>query len=304
MKLLVATDFSQRSDHALERAVMLAQQLSADLLIAHVVDDDRLEHVVEADKVRAETFLKVIASKLDLPSGRCEWQVARGEAFDGILRLCEDEAPSLVVLGAHRRRILRDVFIGTTAERVLRSAKLPVLMVNTKPEGPYRRILLAVDFDAGSTAALRTVLTLGISRGLVMTALHAFDAPARGLMMRTPAPRSEIEGYVAQERRRAMTKLTAYLQLHSEELITAGVDIVEISTASAIRDYSHRKDSDLIVMCTRGRSGLDRVFLGSVADEVLRRSDVDVLAVPPADGMVSNTVPRTPDAEPGHRLHD
>lgn len=284
MKFLVATDFSGRSDRAISRAASLARQLSADLVVAHVVDDDRPEAIVESDRIRAAALLQEIASRLDLPAERCEWRVATGEAFDGLLRLCEEQNPALLVLGAHRRRILRDVFIGTTAERVLRSAKLPVLMVNCEPAGPYRRILAAVDFQEGSVAALRAFEKLGIARDSVLTALHAFDAPARGLMVRTPATLSDIEDYVAQEGRRAMTTLRAFLELHNEGAALPAVEAIEGSAAATIQDYAHRTGSDLVVIGTRGRSGLDRLLLGSVAEEVLRRSDLDVLAVPPERG--------------------
>ena len=78
------------------------------------------------------------------------------------------------MLGAHRRDLLRDVFVGTTAERVMRHGDRPVLMVNRPPAGPYRGVLAAADLDEGSAHALRTAAALGLLDGADLTVLHAF----------------------------------------------------------------------------------------------------------------------------------
>jgi len=73
--------------------------------------------------------------------------VLSGEAFVEIIRRSRSLGAELIVIGRHGRRPVRDMFIGTTAERVIRKGDVPVLVVNRKPRSPYRRPLIATDLE-------------------------------------------------------------------------------------------------------------------------------------------------------------
>ena len=63
----------------------------------------------------------------------------------------------LIIMGMHSKAKFRDLFVGTTVERVVRKGVLwPVLIVKNKPTGPYKNIVAAIDFAPGSKSALRT----------------------------------------------------------------------------------------------------------------------------------------------------
>jgi universal stress protein E len=61
----------------------------------------------------------------------------------------------LIVMGAHRKELLRDIFVGTTIERVIRTGSHPVLMVNSEVEQSYSNVLAAVDMSEPSARAIR-----------------------------------------------------------------------------------------------------------------------------------------------------
>ena len=79
-----------------------------------------------------------------------------GDPFDGILRTARTLKADLIVMGAHRKQLLRDIFVGTTIERVIRTGPYPVLMVNNEVQPPYRTALAAVDMSEASANAIRT----------------------------------------------------------------------------------------------------------------------------------------------------
>ncbi|PWB66081.1 MAG: hypothetical protein C3F17_02190, partial [Bradyrhizobiaceae bacterium] len=140
--ILAATDFSKRSDRAVRRAAMLAAAGGARLDLVHVVDDDQPERLVAAEREAAQAILdETLRDWPELRGIEGRALVALGEPFDAIVRSVQESAADLVVLGAHRRALLRDIFTGTTAERVMRTGHAPVLMVNTEPAGPYRKSL-------------------------------------------------------------------------------------------------------------------------------------------------------------------
>jgi hypothetical protein len=134
-------------------------------LLLHVVDDEQPAGLIEAEWREATRLLQRQAEDLagaGAPPPRV--LVETGDAFDGILRAAEAHASDLVVLGAHHRNLLRDVFVGTTAERVMRHGH-PVLMVNRPVAGPYRSILAAAGLDEPSAGAPCAASELGLLRG-------------------------------------------------------------------------------------------------------------------------------------------
>src|SRR5690606_15538882 len=123
-----ATDFSTRSERALKRAAMLSRQFSADLHIVHVVDDDQPEEMVRQACERAQALLESEATALcSGAAGEPKAVVLTGDPFQGIVQAASDARADLVAMGSHRRYILRDVFVGTTIERVIRTGPHPVL---------------------------------------------------------------------------------------------------------------------------------------------------------------------------------
>ena len=140
MQILVATDFSTRSQRALRRAGLLARERSAKLTLVHVVEDDQPRTLIELERREASKFLDEQIHSLDELRGvRCSFLLGSGAAFDGILQTAKICSADLIVMGSHRRQLLRDVFVGTTVERVIRSGIYPVLMVNNAVDHPYRK---------------------------------------------------------------------------------------------------------------------------------------------------------------------
>lgn len=80
---------------------------------------------------------------------------------------------------------MRDIFIGTVVERVLRCAEKPFLIAAETPAAPYRKALLALDIDEASRRAGRAAITLGIFDNMDVVVLHAFDTSAASMMRRS-----------------------------------------------------------------------------------------------------------------------
>jgi nucleotide-binding universal stress UspA family protein len=281
--LMVATDFSERSDRALRRATLLARQSGASLSLVHVVDDDQPERIVAIERLEAEQLLAELAETVRLTDGvPCEAHVVLADPFEGIVRAVAATEPDLLLIGPHRRQVLRDIFIGTTAERTIRAASCPVLMANAPPVGRYRRVLLATDYSESSMRAARTLLALGICKDCHLVLVNVFEAPAVDLVARSAIPSEMRQVYLEETRSVALQDLAAFakdLGLGKSKQI---VHRRQSGPAREILAVADEEQADLIVLGTRGRgrSGTARVVLGSVAEEVLRHAKPDVLAVP------------------------
>ncbi len=279
-KLLCATDLSARADRAVRRAARLAQHYGAELLPLHVVDDDQPTHFVEARLAEARAHLESDAARA--PGGRAvvaAIEVAAGHAFQVIARYAHEWNAELIVMGAHRRRVLLDVFIGTTLERVLRADGLPVLVVNSDFAGHYQRVLLALEPSEASARAVRAADGLQLLGGEVGI-VHAYETYA-GVLETAGAVPEVATAYAESAESDARTRLQEFLR--EVGLAARPIDLLieRGSPFEAIQGVIGQRSPQLLVIGTRGLSGLARVFLGSVADRVLREIDCDILAVPP-----------------------
>ncbi|MGK7294448.1 MAG: universal stress protein [Candidatus Wenzhouxiangella sp. M2_3B_020] len=280
-RILAATDFSLRADRALHRAALLARTTGAKLDIVHVVDPDRPETLVEAEMGLGRDLLEEQrGSLLDRFEIRARTHMFEGEAFQGIASAIDRLEPDLLVIGAYRRRLLQDTFVGTTAERAIRRSGIPVLMVNTDAEQSYVHILAGVDLSSNSAAALRTALELGLNRDAVLSVLYLFEAPATGSIALGSLSRSEIRNYVADEQKLAAKALDAFLEFTGVERAQRIVRHAGTSIVTGIEAVAGDLGADLLVVGAGAGSGVGRMLLGSTAFDILATSPRDVLIVP------------------------
>jgi nucleotide-binding universal stress UspA family protein len=283
MQILAATDFSTRSQRALRRAGLLARAEAAELAIIHVVDDDQPQRLVEMEVRESERMLaELISAVSELRDVRCHPMVVKGDPFDAIVRTAAAQTADLIVMGAHRKQLLRDILVGTTIERVIRTGHHPVLMVNNEVNAPYEVVLTPVDLSDASANAIRAARTARLIDGVRLEILHAFLPVGKGKMSMAGLDQADIDAYVSSERQEVIEDLTAFLLESDLGGLGASLHVEEGDAFDVISDGVDRMRPDLLVIGTRGRSGLLKVLLGSVTEAVLRSLNVDILAVPPA----------------------
>lgn len=282
MIIVAATDFSTRSHRALRQAGLLARARRAELHLVHVVDEDLPADLARMEEREARRVLtEQIGSMPELPDERCHATVIRGHPFDGILRASAAVNADLIVMGAHRKQFLRDIFTGTTIERVIRGGKYPVLMVNNEAQRHYERVLVPVDMSETSADAIR----FGLSAGLLddgATLLHAFSPVGKRRLLSSGASSEVISGYIDSERHGAVEEMSRFLVANEFGIGRWSIRIEEGLPMQVIARAVADKRPDMLILGTHGRSGLLRALIGSVTEEVLRSLNVDVLVVPPA----------------------
>lgn len=287
--IIVATDFSERSDRAIRRAKLLAREFDAKVHLVHVVDDDQAQAIVLAERDASIKLLEELTQTLEeIDAVKCDFRVVLGKPFLGITQAARDVSADLIVIGPHRRQLLRDILVGTTAERTIRTADRPVLMANGVPTGSYRRALAASDLSASSETTIRTAKSLGLLDRLNVSLLHVFSAPGTGLMNLASLSDEEKQSYIAGERKRAREEVTSFIDRIKVDGMSMILKLDTANIAETICATASELSAELIVIGTCGRSVIGRVLMGSVTEGVLRKSDRDVLAIPPPqDGAVS-----------------
>jgi nucleotide-binding universal stress UspA family protein len=211
----------------------------------------------------------------------CAHRVVLGDPAEALAGEAAREGAAIIVLGPHRRRLIRDIFVGTTGERVIRAATTPVLSVHAEPAAPWRRMLLALDGSPASTAAVAAVRSLGLVDPHHVTAVVVAEAPAVAMLRRSGASAAEIAAAEAMQRREALATLAAALPGGGFPCAREVLPDDAGSVADALCRGAARLGCDVIAMGTRGSGGIAGFALGSVAAAVLARATVDVLVVPP-----------------------
>jgi nucleotide-binding universal stress UspA family protein len=217
--------------------------------------------------------------------------IRTGRAYREICELARELNVDLIVLASRGNSGLKRVFLGSTAERVVRFAACPVLvvrqrkrrgnfplgLVTTKKKLVIRKILAPVDFSQCSMAGAMYAAFLARTFDAKLCLFHAVQPPAPVVIDRVSADlsgrnnlnlanaRLDIEGFA---------KLDFFRDAKCATEIRAG-DVVEQICAG-----TRHPDVDLAVISTHGRAGFNRVLLGSVAEHVVRYAECPVMVVP------------------------
>jgi nucleotide-binding universal stress UspA family protein len=274
-RLLVATDLTARSDRAMQRAFMLATEYEAELDVLHVMPEHWSSSILDAMEQAARRALKeqidAIHPDRDV---RYSTAIVQGQAYAEILQRSAEIKATLVILGIHRHQS-RELFRGTTAERVVRFGNAPVLVVRKPPSAPYSRLMVAVDLSVHSLKALK--LAADISKQADIYCVHALHEPFPAFL----GP-GTIEDLVSHKQRECIGMLKREIDVLREQspsvhqyhtLMRLG------DVRSVIRNSIAEVDADLVVVGTHGRTGISHAVLGSVAEDFLADCPVDVLAV-------------------------
>lgn len=287
--ILTATDFSPRAEWAVARAALLAQQHKATLHVLPVISwkmfgQALFEHplvtekqLYDAAKLRLKSVADDCQKRYAIP---VEWFVEIGRPHERIADYAHAHAISLTVWGSHSGNFARDLFIGSTAFKFLRSGTNPALITETSPHTPqstsYSNVLVAVDFSEVSRNAIHTAAQ--IAPGALIHALHVYEVQFESKMRYAGVDDDVIQKYRDAAEAEAARLMQKFL-LDLKQYDTILPIIRHGYPARAILDEAHRQHAGLIVMGKHSRSGLGELFLGSVTEGVLHALDRDLLVV-------------------------
>jgi nucleotide-binding universal stress UspA family protein len=294
-KVLAAIDFSEGSRIALAWAVDLCQHSGAELVLVHasppsaLVDDpgappeleelarDALREIVQRlEKTRDEVIAKgVKASQI----------LVDNEPARAILDVAGERGVDLIVVGAQGQAGEVDEFIGGVAEHVVRNARTNVLVARPAAGGvdvARRRLLVPSDFSTCAEQALALAMAL-VEPGGTVDLFHVWNPPRSALGHWTRSEETSVEAVESLETsfsQAARKKAEDLMARHAgDESSLEFVSMGHSSARKAILEQIQSDGYDLVVMGSRGRRGLMRWLMGSVAEATVRRVPCSVLVV-------------------------
>jgi nucleotide-binding universal stress UspA family protein len=264
-KLLVATDGSVFSKSAVREAVNLAKICSGKLYVVSVVKtnleyESIVPQIVEKEEEKMRQHLESVKDRASKEGVDCEIISHRSEEpYQDIVDEAEKNQADMVIMGTHGRTGLKRLMMGSVTAKVIGHATCNVLVVPLDAKIECGNILVATDGSKYSEAAASEAIGIAKRCGGSLTVISVASSDAEIL---------SAEDYVKE-----VSELAEKEGIKTDGLAVKGIPY------KAIVDASKRKRADLIVVGSHGRTGLERLLMGSVTERVIGHSESAVLVV-------------------------
>ncbi|MCD9088378.1 universal stress protein [Stenotrophomonas sp. SY1] len=283
--ILLATDLSARGDRALARALQLARQWKARLVVATVLPDNNatelLAQLLPAAPPLDENLTRPVAEQRlrrlfegEVTDVAVDVRVGQGHVGRAILQLAAEEDCGLIITGIASDPLFELPMVGSSVLWLTRHSTLPVLIVHDRVRGPYRNLALASDFSDSAEQAARCALDL-FGPPLQLSLVHALESPGSVLLTGDREALQEQERSGAREQAQALLAGLRPLlgQAHVSKLIEPG------DPARMLTEHARAADMELVIVATHGRSALFDLLIGSVARRLVETLETDTLLV-------------------------
>ena len=284
MRVLIASDLSEASNHAVQQGAELAAggrialchvmpELGTHALLPQQYEED-LNKQLEVQPRLTDALLGQLARLVPNVEPGAEVFIELGSDYAQILRRAEEWQAELIAVGTHGRTGLKRLLVGSVADQVVRAAHCPVLVARPSREGA---VLAATDLSDPALPAIELAAAEAKRRGKKLVIMHAMESAregdaAMGLLGALPALDTE-------ETRAARRTLAA--EIISTAVARLGVEAeVVISDEDALQEtlrLAEALPASLIVVGTHGRSGFSRIVLGGTAARVIEHAPCSVL---------------------------
>ncbi len=306
--ILVPVDFSELSIQAIENARHLTRRFGATIHLVHVHEyyypvgfmspgaavPMSMTTFQEDSEARAEAELRKLAAKYGIAPTHCYLRT-EVPIYNEICRVASAIKADLIVMPTHGRTGLKHTFLGSTAERVVQHSPCPVFIVRrsgrASASGRIDNILVPVDFSRCSFEGLKYAIQFAdkvAARILVFHVLYlGYAYTADGFAM---YDLFELQKAAREEAERQMAKFVREARFGGvkyETVVAIGLPVEEICAVA------EKKDVDLIVTSTHGRTGFEHVLIGSTAEHVVQHATRPVLIVPAHAEVRARQLPGT-----------
>jgi nucleotide-binding universal stress UspA family protein len=268
-RILVPTDFSEQAHYALEVAAMLARKHNAEIYLLHMMEIpmQQIDPInAHSDVPEALFFMKLAHKKFEdlmesdfLQDITVHETVKADITFNEIKDACKEFDIDLIVMGSHGASGLKEMFIGSNAEKVVRSSDVPVLVIKNQHNNfNIKNFVFASDFKNDNSETYKQAVKFA----------ELFDAKIHLLLVNTA--NNFITTYESRNR------INDFISGQSFENYTINVHN-DTSVEQGILNFSQEIDADLIGISTHGRQGIAHFFNSSISEDLVNHAKRPVI---------------------------
>ena len=279
--IIAAIDTSAMADEVLKRAISLAKEESAQITVLHNIEiplfDKPFGNVNDEEAIKQK-----IAAKVDALNANAAVEyfitLTRGKPSNEIVYESEKLQSDLIIIGAHGKKSIKDLFFGSTAHHVVQKSHLPVLIVKTPVTDGYRNVLALTDLSEASKQSI--LFAKEHFRDAEINISYAYTQIS-DLSVDFYNLETEREDYKETVRAKVEEDVEAFQQsvgMDNAEVIEGFDAIGEMLLETAIE-----QKSDLVILGTHGVKVSDTVLYGSTASYLMKKAPSDVLVYVPLE---------------------
>lgn len=271
-KIIVPIDFSEHSEYALKTAAKLAKTNNAKVLALHMLEmsDALLTKNDTEQRQKAIYFLKLAEQRFDsflnkeyLKGVHIIPIVKHFKVFSEVNDVAKENGADLIVMGSHGTSGLKEFFVGSNTERVVRNADIPVLVVKSDVANTnFETVVFATNFDEENIKSYLRASNLFNKLGAELKLLY-INLPNENFKSSV-----EIEKHIAEFLQKADGNLNKMKDVACQ---------ADYSVEQGVLNYSNKIGADLIAIPTHGRKGVSHFFAGSIGEDIANHSSLPVI---------------------------
>jgi universal stress protein E len=296
--ILVGVDFSESSKAALIEALRIAAHTDAHVTVLHVIDSDLAEYITEETKLPEADLIDQAFDRLTQYlvthlgcSQTVNAEVLIGHPFVEIFRATKNHLADLLVLGSGGTDVDGE-HAGLLASRCVRKVPTKVMLVRDRVDGPFQRVVACVDFSENSKEAIELAAQIAVQDNAELHMLHVCRPVVPGIHGDTGAfvggklfdialpPYPELD-YAKRQKERLEREASEMFGEKYPELKVIGHVYTETKPSRGIVRFLGKENADLVVLGTRGRTGVRSLLMGTTAEKIVNHSPCSVLAIKP-----------------------
>lgn len=287
--IVVGIDFTAASAAALAQALRMAAWNGAQVHPVHIID---ALAVAEFESAVAPMMVDLASTLVE--DARNAWKnfandipgkellkldVALANPLAEFRNLCKQKNADLLMLGA--RGLSRSYGIGTLAAIVVRKVETKVMLVKDEHRGPFKTIVVGIDFSHTSHRALQEAIRVAARDSAAIHVVHVYRAPAQTFSFRPSVKWTDADQ--ARYRSDLVTRLEKFCTPGDPAALTWAAPRYEViedkSASNGIINYIKNSGADLAILGSHGLSNIKEVFLGTTVERVVRDAPCSVLSV-------------------------
>ncbi len=267
-RILVPTDFSIQAENALKVAAQIAQKNGSEIYLEHSLNlPSHLNDVGQTGTLPESLYFIRLAEKefekimdrpyledLDIYNA-----IGHGEIYEDVQQTVAEKNIDLIVMGSHGSSGFKEMFIGSNAEKVVRTSKIPVLVIkNEHPDFKINDFVFATDFSEECRRPFDHAQKFAKDVGAKIHLLY----------VNTPS------GFKTSSEANAM--MEQFVKGMGTENYTLNI-YNDTSVEKGILGFAKEKNAQLVGMSTHGRKGISHFFNGSISEDLVNHANMPVI---------------------------
>ena len=265
-KILVPTDFSDEAENALKVAAQIAKKFESEIFLLHMLElpldlidpsnpsgSGDLPEAIFFMKLAHQKFTNVMKSDY-LKGIKIHETVEFHQAFEGIMEISKKHDCDVIIMGSSGAEGLKDIFIGSNTEKVVRHSKIPVLVIkNEIPMFEVKKFVFATDLDSKAIPTFKEAMEFAHK---LSTTIELVMVNTAGKFRTSDEIEEKLEYFTA--------------DINKDDFQFKVYNDVNIETG--ILNYAKKIDADLIGISTHGRQGLAHFINGSLSEDLVNHA--------------------------------